>query len=175
VVEVLALSVPLIFMSQIAGVVCDALALLRPKLIIQASGLAAIAALILALYPSGLRAIAWAIVIGESLRFAAVVTLLSRELECAPADVGRVLASVVTTSALAYGACSGAAALADGWQLGPFPSLGLDILAGLLALALGASLALRLMDGTAPAQLAEASLPGWKRLRARLGLSGAWA
>ncbi len=175
VVRVLALSVPLIFMSQIGGVVCDALALLRFKLLLQSAALALLAALMLALYPSGVRGIAWAIVIGESLRFAAYLTFLSVELGCARGDVGRVLAGVGVTSLLAYGACSGAAALAIRWLLGPFAALGLECLGGMLALSIGAWLFLQLIEGTEPGRRADASLPGWRRLRARLRVPGARA
>lgn len=172
VVEVLALAVPFMFMSQIAGVVCDALALLHFKLRMQGGALALIAALMLALYPLGVRGIALAIVIGETLRFAVYLAFLSRKLGCARADVGRVLAAVGTTSLVSYGACYAAAATATRWQLGPFASLGLECVAGLVALALGARIALQLIDGTEPARLADASLPGWQRLRTRLRMSG---
>jgi len=168
VVQVLALAVPLAFMSQMAGVVCDALALLRFKLRVQGLGLAVIAGLMLALYPAGARGIAWAIVAGEALRLAVFLVFLTRELGCASADVGRVLSAVAVTALLAYGACAGASALAARWSLGPLAALGLDGLAGLLALALGAFLALRLVEGTAPGRLADASVPGWQRLRLRL-------
>jgi O-antigen/teichoic acid export membrane protein len=174
-VRVLALSVPLIFMSQMGGVVCDALALLRFKLILQSTSLATLVALMLALYPSGVRGIAWAIVLGESLRFAAYLTFLSRELGCSAGDVWRVLAGVAATSLLAYGVCSGAAGLAAGFLLGPFAALALEMIGGALALALGAWISLQLIDGTEPARLADSSVPGWRSLRARLRLSGARA
>jgi len=170
-VRVLALSVPFMFMSNVAGVVCDALALLAFKLRVQALALAAIAIAMLVLYPVGAVGIAWAIVIGEALRFVVYLVFLTRELRCAPADVARVLGAVGIASTLAYGACSGAAALAASWQLGHLEALGTACLGGLVALLVGGWLALRLLAGTEPARLAETSLPGWQRLLERLGLA----
>lgn len=168
VVQVLALAVPLAYMSQIAGVVCDALALLRFKLRVQGLGLAVIAALMVVLSPAGARGVAWAVVAGEGLRLSVFLVFLSRELGCARADVARVLAAVAAAGLLAYGACAAASALAARLGLGPLATLGLDGLAGLVALSLGAAMGLRLVEGTAPARLADASLPGWHRLRLRL-------
>jgi O-antigen/teichoic acid export membrane protein len=174
-VQVLALAVPLVFMSQVGGVVCDALALLRFKLLLQSASLALLVALMLVLYPAGVRGIAWAVVAGETVRFSAYLGFLAGELGCSPRDVARVLGAVATTAALAYGAAWGAAALAALWLLGPFGALALEMAGGALALALGALAALRLLDGTEPARFADASVPGWRDLRARLGLAGASA
>jgi len=170
VVRVLAVAVPFVFMSQIGGAVCDALALLRFKLLVQGSALAVLAALMLALTPWGVGGIALAICLSEVLRFSVLLGFLSRELGCARADVLRVLGGVATASVLAWAACSGAAALSASLALGPFVALGLEMLAGLAALALGGWLALRLLEGTEPGRLAERSLPGWRRMRARLRL-----
>jgi lipopolysaccharide exporter len=175
VVQVLALSTPLLLMAQVCSVVCDALALLRFKLVVQSVHLATLTALVFALYRTGLRGIAWAIVVAEVVRFGLYLTFLSRRLACTRADVSRVLAGVGITASLAYGACSAAAAGAARWALGPLAALGLAILAGLVALGLGAVVSLRLVEGTEPARLADASVPGWQRLRLRLRLSGAQA
>jgi O-antigen/teichoic acid export membrane protein len=172
VVEVLALAVPLAFMSQLAGVTCDALALLRFKLKVQGLALAALALLMIGLAPGGARGVAWALVAGEALRLTIYLVFLGRELGCARADVGRILGAVGAAGALAYAACGAASAQAARWGLAPLPALGLDALAGLVALAAGGLLALRLVEGTAPARLADGSVPGWLRLRRRLGLVG---
>ncbi len=168
VVEVLALAVPLAFMSQMAGVTCDALALLDLKLRIQGLGLLVLGALMVALSGGGARGVAWALVAGEALRLTAYLAVLGPELRCAREDVARVLAAVAASGALAWGACAGASALAARWGLGPLGALGLDALAGAAALGAAALLALRLVEGTAPAALADASVPGWRRLRLRL-------
>jgi lipopolysaccharide exporter len=173
VVQVLALSTPLLLMAQVCSVVCDALALLRFKLVVQSVHLAALTALIFALYRTGLRGIGWAIVCAEVIRFGLYLTFLSRRLASTPADVGRVLAGVGITTSVAYGACSAAAVGAARWAFGPVAALGLDILAGLVALGLGAVVSLRLLEGTEPARFADASVPGWQQLRAQLGLMSA--
>ncbi len=174
VVEVLAFSVPLMFMSNVAGVVCDALALLHFKLRVQAFGLAALAALMAALYPLGLRGIALAILVGEALRLAVYLRFLARELQCARGDLARVLLGAGLGAALAWAACAGAGRLAAAAHLAPATTVLLEVAGGAAALVLGAGLTLRLLDGTEPARLAEASLPGWQRLRTRLRLVAAW-
>jgi len=173
VVRVLALATPLLLMAQVCSVVCDALALLRFKIVAQCLHLVVLSALLLALYPLGLRGVAWAVVGAEVLRFGLYVGFLTRRLGCAPGDVGRVLAGGAFTAALAWGCCAAAAAGGARWGLGPVPALGLDMLAGLLALALGGLALLRLLEGTEPARFADASVPGWQRLRARLGRASA--
>ncbi|MCX5673337.1 MAG: oligosaccharide flippase family protein, partial [Planctomycetota bacterium] len=175
VVQVLALSTPLLLMAQVCSVVCDALALLRFKLVTQCLHLAVLSALIFALYHNGLRGIAWAIVGAEVLRFGLYLAFLMRRLDCGRADVGRVLAGVGLTAGLAYGACSLATAGSARWAFGPAAAIGLAILAGLVALGLGAVASLRLLAGTEPARFADASVPGWHRLRIRLGLGPAGA
>ena len=169
VVQVLALATPLLLMVQVCGVVCDALALLRFKVVTQCAHLLVLSGLIFVLYPLGLIGVAWAVVGAELLRFGLYSVFLTRRLECTRADVVRVLAGVALTAALAWGGCFAATSAAARWGLGPMPALGLDMLAGLLALVLGALAQLRLLEGTEPARFADASVPGWQRLRARLG------
>jgi len=103
------------------------------------------------------------------------VTFLTRRLACSASDVGRVLAGVALSGALAYLFCSLTAAWAAGAALPPVVALGLDMLAGLAALALGALAGLRLLEGTETARFADASVPGWQRLRTKLGLASARA
>jgi hypothetical protein len=151
--------------------VCDALALLRFKLVTQYLHLGTLAVLIFALSGSGLRGIAWAVVGAEILRSGLYVTFLTRRLGCAASDVARVLTGVTLSGALAYLFCSLTSAWAAGAALPPIAALGLDMLAGLVALAIGALVLLRLLEGTEPARFADASVPGWQRLRTRLGLA----
>jgi O-antigen/teichoic acid export membrane protein len=172
VIEVLALAVPLLFMSNVAGVVCDALALLRFKVRVQALGLAANGGLMLALSSHGLRGIAAAIVMGESLRFAVYLGFLGGELGCDRRELLRVLAAPLLAGGLAFAACAGAVRVASGMGLGTPAAVGLEVAAGLAALAGAGLAAVRLLDGTSPARLAETSLPGWQRLRARLAAVG---
>jgi peptidoglycan biosynthesis protein MviN/MurJ (putative lipid II flippase) len=139
-------------------------------MVTQCLHLTVLSALIFALYPMGLRGVAWAVVGAEILRFGIYLTFLTRRLDCARADVGRVLAGVALTAALAWGGCAAATAGAGRWELGPAPALGLDMLAGLAALLVGGLAMLRLLEGTEPASFADASVPGWQHLRTRLGL-----
>lgn len=173
IVRVLALAVPLAFMSQVSGSVCDALALLSFKLRLQGASLATLAALVLVLHPWGALGIAWAVVGGEALRLAVYLIGLPRTLECRRGDVARVLSAVTMAALLAYGACAAASAFAETAGLRPLTALGLEISAGLAALTAATWLALRLLRGTEPGRLADASVPGWSQLRAKLGLSEA--
>jgi O-antigen/teichoic acid export membrane protein len=171
VVRVLALATPLLLMAQVCSVACDAQALLRFKLTAQVLHLALLAALLLALRPWGLAGMAWGVVGAEVLRFGLYVGFLTRRLACPPGEVARVLLGVALTAALAWLGCAGAMAAGARLGLPPAAALGLDVLAGLLALGAGVLALLRLLEGTGPARFADAAVPGWQRLRARLGLA----
>jgi hypothetical protein len=64
--------------------------------------------------------------------------------------------------------------MASSWHLSPPAAVLLEVVGGIVALACGAALAMRLVDGTEPARLAEASLPGWQRFRTRIRMVTAW-
>lgn len=170
-VRMLSFAVPLIFMSHVAGVVCDALALLRFKLRLQAGALCLVAALMLSLVRWGVPGVAAAVVAGEAVRLAVYVVVLSGELGLERRELLRVLCGVVATGLLSWVGCASAAAAARHLGLDPLPSLGLECLAGAFALAAGILLQLRLLEGTGPARFAEAAVPGWRKLRKRLGLA----
>ncbi|WP_341891693.1 oligosaccharide flippase family protein [Variovorax sp. YR752] len=164
VVEVLSLSVPFIFMSTLAGTVCDATALLALKMRIQLATLLLIAALMLAWRQHGLVGVAWALVAGEVLRLLAYGLLVGRALGCRTGELLRVLASTLATGALAYAVgCMLLMPLRDG------PAL-LQAAAGapaaLLALAAGALLWSRWMAGSGAAELAGRHRPRWLRREA---------
>lgn len=168
VVEVLALSVPFIFMSNIAGIVCDSLALLHFKLRVQGAALAGIALLIVLMYPAGATGIAWAIVIGEILRFAAYVIFLARELQYKFADFVRVFGIVAGVSIATYTAVLGVADFSSRHDISVFPALIAESCAGLIVLLAGALLWTRLMAGSDPERLAANHLPGWHKVRTLL-------
>jgi O-antigen/teichoic acid export membrane protein len=177
VVRVLALATPLLLVAQVCSTVCDALALLRFKIATQTLHLAALGALLLGSYlaGAGVQGAAWAVVGAEVLRSSLYLGYLSRRLRCAPGDVGRALVGVAITGALAWAACRLASAGAERWALAPVPALALALAAGLAALAAGALATLRLLDGTAQARFADESVPGWRRLRTRIGIASAGA
>lgn len=161
VVEVLSLSVPFIFMSALAGTVCDANALLALKFRIQLTTLLLIAALMLAWRQHGLVGVAWALVAGEVVRLLAYGLLLGRALGCRLGELLRVLASTVLTGAFAYAAGSALLLpLRDGPAL---LQAAVGVLSALLALAAGALLWSRWMAGSGAAELADRHRPRWLR------------
>jgi lipopolysaccharide exporter len=161
VVEVLSLSVPFIFMSTLAGTVCDASALLGLKMRIQLATLLLIATLMLAWRQHGLVGVAWALVAGEVLRLLAYGLLLGRALGCRHAELLRTLASIVLTGALAH--AIGMLLLMPLHDAPAWLRAATGAPATLLALAAGARLWLRWMAGSDAAQLAERHLPRWLR------------
>ncbi len=164
VVEVLALAVPCIFVSHIAGVTCDAMAWLDFKLRMQAASLALLALLIAAGLRHGMLGVAWALVATEVLRLVAYLGLLGRRLGCAKADLARVALAIGLAGAIGYAGIRVAARLVQPWQPGLPLAFATDLVAGLLALVLAAGLARWLLDGTAPGRLAARQLPAWRRL-----------
>lgn len=164
VVEVLALSVPFIFMCTLAGTVCDATAQLGLKLRVQLGTLVVIAALMLAWRQHGLVGIAWALVIGEALRLLAYGLLLGRSLGCRLVELWRVLASTLLTGALAYTAAAAMLLPLQGQPALLRAAAGAP--AALLALAAGALLWSRWMAGSGAAELAQRHVPRWLRLGA---------
>ncbi len=161
VVEVLSLSVPFIFMSTLAGTVCDANALLGLKLRIQLATLLLIAALMLAWRHHGLVGVAWALVAGEVLRLLAYGLLLGRTLGCRHAELLRTLASIVLTGVLAH--AIGTLLLMPLRDAPAWLQAATGAPAALFALAAGMLLWSRWMAGSGAAQLAERHLPRWLR------------
>ena len=169
VVRALALAVPFIFMSNIVGVTCDALALLAFKLRVQGGALVVITALLIALYPLGPMAVAGAIVLGELLRFVVYMIFLRRTLALVPGDLVRALGGAAT-GGLVCGCTVYAVVgvLAGTTWVAPVKVL-VEVAAGVLGLVVGAALALRLLRGSSMDALARRHFPAWGRVAARMG------
>jgi lipopolysaccharide exporter len=171
VVRVLALAIPLMFMSQVAGVMCDALAWLPFKLRVQGVGLLLALGCMAALYRYGLVGIALGLLMAELLRFALYFVLLTRRLHCTGADARRVLAAVVLSCALSWVLVSATLWLTSTSSLGPFLSLLCAMAAGGLAVMLAAVLMVSLTSSTPAGRMAAQHLAPWRQLEHRLGLT----
>lgn len=171
-VQLLAFAVPVIFMSNIAGVLCDAMNLLQFKLRLQLSAMVVVVGLMVALSGYGLTGIVAGLVVGETLRFAVYFVFLAPKLAYSRITGGRAILATVVASGAAYAAVLGsnvwlkAQQYAVGWRLAA------ALLVGGLVLALGGTLLIRLLGGTLAGQLARAHLPGWAQLQRRLGVPG---
>lgn len=164
-VEVLALSVPCIFMASLAGTVCDALALLRLKLQIQSAALVLAAAMLLALHGHGLPGVAWAVVLAEAARFVVYVVLLARTLAIDRRALVTALASVLATGAAAWSVTTALLHAAAGAP--PIVQVLLAAIATVLALACGTRLWAHGLRHSGVADLAGPHLPRWAGLRGR--------
>lgn len=78
IVQILALAIPWTMLSHVAGIVCDAQAALRPKLLIDLFSLLLFLALIATAIPYGVEAVAVAVAIGSGVRFILFVVVLRR-------------------------------------------------------------------------------------------------
>ena len=168
VVQILAFSVPFMFMSNIAGVTCDALALLQFKFRVQSGGLAMIASLLALLAPWGLLGLALAIVIGEALRLAIYITFLTRALHCNRTEVIRVVASVVLGGVLCGSTVMAISEFGAIAKLMLPVRVAIETVGGVLALFVACVVSLRIMSGSQVSMLADRNLPGWKRWRVKL-------
>ncbi len=161
VLEGLALAVPWIFMSNVAGVTCDALGWLGPKLRLQ-SGVTLLLCLGLALLAGhGLRwLVAWLVTV-EMLRWAAYLAWLRGPLQIRGGDLLRIHAAVLASGGLVTLAVSGALTLCPpgvAWL-----QVLVAIVAGGLGLVLATGLTLWSCRGTAALQLAQRHWPGLRR------------
>ena len=163
VVRLLALAVPVIFMSNIAGVLCDAMNLLQFKLKLQLVGMTVVLALMFGLAGHGITGIVAGLVIGETLRFAAYFVFLAPHLDYRRAVAARALLAAAVTALMAYGAVGTAVQFAGSYQTGLLLRLLAAALAGALALAIGLALLVRLLAASESGRLARANLPGWVR------------
>jgi len=169
-VRLLAFAVPVIFMSNIAGVLCDAMNLLQFKLRVQLAGMAVVVGLMVALSGYGVAGIVAGLVLGEVLRFAVYFVFLAPHLAYRRSTGGRAILATVLAGAAAY-----AAVLASNlWLTAQHQALGwrlaAAVLVGGLALALGGGLLVRLLAGTLAGNLASVHLPGWAHVQRRLGV-----
>lgn len=167
VVRLLALVVPVVFMSNIAGVVCDAMNLLSFKLRLQVAGMLAVTALMAGMSPWGVEGIVFGLLAGEVLRFAAYFLLLGAHLAYRRRDGLQALGAVLAAQVMAFGGVAGTLALVQGWPLGL--RLFAAAAAGALALLVSLVLLVKLLDPTASGELARQQLPGWRAVARRLG------
>jgi O-antigen/teichoic acid export membrane protein len=163
VLRVLAWAAPLMVMSHVCGVVCDATAQLRFKLAVQSGALVMLALLIMLWLDHGVLGVAFALVVTELLRLGAYLAGLGRALHCRGRDLARVLAAVAAGAALVQLAVAAVARLGRG-QLAAPALLAAEMLAGACALALTLVIALRLLAPTAAGSIARQHLPGVERL-----------
>lgn len=168
VVQLLALAVPVIFMSNIAGILCDAMDLLRFKLKLQLCGMALVLGLMLGLSPYGMLGIVAGLVIGESLRLVAYVYFLADHLQYRRRDALRVLTVVFLSAGSAALAVRAAMNFgqAQGWPL-PLRLL-LETSAGAALLALGLLSLVWVLRPTLAGDLARGQVPGWRQIEAVL-------
>lgn len=165
VVEILSLSVPFMFMSNVAGVVCDSLAMLNFKLFVQSAGLTLIATLMLILYPGGVTQIAWAIVCGEAFRFLVYFLFLAQKLQLKKPNVLRILSSVFIVSSLSYMLISVVSETGSRLGINAHFALLIECLVGVVVLGMGLMLWIWLMQGTDPEAMARDQIPGWNKFR----------
>jgi O-antigen/teichoic acid export membrane protein len=163
VVQLLALAVPVIFMSNIAGVLCDAMDLLRFKLKLQLCGMTLVLALMLGLSPHGVLGIVTGLVLGECLRCVAYVYFLSPHLAYRRGDAVRVLAVVLLACTTAAVAVHGVMSFghAQAWPL-PMRLL-LEAVAGAALLAMGLLGLVWVLRSMLAGEVARAQVPGWRR------------
>lgn len=173
IVQLLALAIPVMFMSNLAGVLCDALALLRFKLRVQLFGLVAVASAMLLFYPRGVEGIALALILGETLRLLVYLVSLSRGLAYAAGQVLRVMSCVVLASALAYALVAAVAAVAVGVGMAPLLATLACMAAGGLALLLACLALVATLAATDSGQIARLHVPGWAWVQHCLGVGPA--
>lgn len=153
----LALAVPWIFMSNVAGITCDALGWLGPKLRLQAALTLLLCLGLVLLVGQGLRVLVGFLVMVEMLRWAAYLGWLRGPLQIRSGDLLRIHAAVLGSGLLVMLAVSGALALC------PAASALLQVLvavaAGSVGLSLAIVLALRGCRDTAALQLAQRHWP----------------
>ena len=168
VISVLALGGTPTFMTVLAGVVCDALALLRDKLRLQLMGLVLLAVCCMLFYRHGLIGIAWAVVVTQAVVHLVYMAYLAPLLGCRRGDVARVYGSVILTAVTAYLSTSGLLLPLRAWSMPSLLCLGVASLGALFALSLGLHVWFKLMRDTSPELLAASRIPKWCIWRGRL-------
>jgi lipopolysaccharide exporter len=164
VVRLLSLAVPAIFISNISGVLCDAMDFLQFKLRLQLAGMTVILALMLILSPLGVAGIVGGLVIGEWIRVLVYFSYLAKRLKYRHRDCLRSVAAVAGGSLFAWClVCLALGAAHDG-DLALAWRLVLVILSGLVGLAGGLILLWGLLDPAPAGQLAREHVPGWRGL-----------
>jgi hypothetical protein len=156
-------------MSNIAGVLCDAMNLLHFKLRLQLAGMCTVLGLMWALSGQGILGVVAGLVVGEALRFAAYFVFLAPRLHYRLDHGLRALAAVATSGALSLAGVSALLWLTQGLPMG------VRLLAAVVggALALAASLVglVAWLSGTPAGLVGAQQLPGWRPLALRLAHS----
>lgn len=168
-VRLLAVAVPVIFMSNIAGVLCDAVNLLQFKLRLQLAGMVVVVSLMVALSGHGAPGVVAGLVVGEVLRFAAYFIFLAPHLNYRRSTGLRAIVAGLLAGACAFTAGWGI----NQWLLAQHQALGWRLAAAALVsgvvMVLGAALLVRLLRHTVSASLARQHVPGWQRMSQWLG------
>lgn len=158
VVQILALAMPMAYMTYVSGVVCDACGLLAFKLRLQAATVLLLGLLMFLLAPQGLTGFALAVLIAKVVRQMVYLLVLRPRLMLPRADLATVLAVIVVFAA-GSAACVRAAGMFGG-------SIGAP-LALRVALEVSAGIAWA-VAGTLAATPVLSKLAAFRRLRAQL-------
>lgn len=134
-VAIVAFAVPPMFMFVVCGVTLDSVAVLGPKLRLQAVMLAAKVGLVALALQGGMVAIAWAVVVAEALRLAFGLQLVARILGVPASGLWRPVAVCAGVGATVYAAVAVARAAALAADTGLGARITLETGAGTLALA----------------------------------------
>ena len=164
VVRLLTLAVPAIFMSNISGVVCDAMNLLEFKLKLQMAGMALVLALVILLSPFGITGIVAGLVIGEWIRALVYFYYLADRLDYQHLDCLRSVAAVTGTGLIAWSAVHFSLGAVQDKHLGLGWLLLIAISMGAIGLGTGLLLLWRLLDSTQIGRLGRTQVPGWQQL-----------
>lgn len=159
-VGALALCVPFLYMCHVAGVVCDALALLRPKLLLQGTALVLLMGAVWLALPRGMTAVVWAVLAVEALRWLAFLVLLVPVLQLRWREVARVHLAVAGMGGLVWVGVRTALAWQDGT---PGAGLAIAVLAGALSGLLALGLARPLLRPIAAYGLLRSRVPALAR------------
>ena len=159
-VTVLALCVPFLFMCNVAGIVCDALALLRPKLALQTSALAVLLVGMWLALPHGLTAVVWVALAVEAARWLVYMLLLVPVLHLRWSEVLRVQLAVAVMAGSVWAGVSAVAGV-DGLTAGP--RLLCAVLAGAVAALAALLLARGLLRPTGAYALMQQRMPALRR------------
>lgn len=160
VLQGLALAVPWIFMSNVAGITCDALGWLGPKLRLQSAVTLGLCVGLVLAASHGLRGLVAVLVGAEMLRWSAYLWWLRGPLAMRGGDLLRIHAAVLGSGVMVTIVVTLALALCTGWPAGA--QVLVAVAAGGVGLAGATLLALRICRETAALQLA---LRHWPALR----------
>lgn len=159
VVQVLALAMPPMFIAYVCGISCDALALLMPKLRLQALAVTALLGGLAWAQSHGVLAMAWVLVAVEWLRCLGYGLLFRKSLGMAWRIQGRLLVTVWMSGGLSYALVHAALQPAAGHHR--LLQLAAAVAGGAIAAALSLGLVCLLYRGSAPAAVLRSYWPRW--------------